>query len=93
MAQKLPMAVQVKEGIWALVGMEAGKANGMKRLVFREGLFGCPLKQRQMGHREAGWVGQCPALEGRSPEFESASVSDLLCDVSSFCLDLINCIR
>lgn len=88
MAQKLPMAVQVKEGIWASVGMEAGKANGMRKRVFREG-----LKQRQMGHREAGWAGQCPALEGRSPEFECASVSDLLCDVSSFCLDLINCIR
>lgn len=74
------MAVQVKEGIWASVGMEAGKANGMRRHVFREGLFGCPLKQRQR------WVtgklgGQDSALHWKAEALSLNLLLFLICYV------------
>lgn len=84
-AQKLTMVVTVKGKEFGFNGEQKQENEGMRRYVMREGLFGCHPPQRQFTGMLAG---QCPGLEARSPECESAPVSDLLCDVGqvSICL-------
>lgn len=62
----------------------------MSGCVLGEGLIGCHPGQ---GHNSQGKLaGESPGLEAQSPEFESGSVSDLLCDLGRVSVYIWTCV-